>query len=132
MAKIRSINKSVCSMKLTVPYDGTIDINADGVVEVSDACAEALVNGTHDWEYADKAPKSNDTTSTVEDDEDTKIIAGIKKLSLEEMIETATEAGYPENEWKKFANNTKNAVKLMAAYLIKKYNESKLNADGEE
>lgn len=42
MAKIRSINKSVRSMKLTVPYDGTIDINADGVVEVSDACAEAL------------------------------------------------------------------------------------------
>ena len=48
------------------------------------------------------------------------------------MIETATEAGYPEGEWKKFASNTKNAAKLMAAYLIKKYNESKLNADGIE
>lgn len=128
MAKICSINKSVRSMKLTVPYDGTIDIDADGVVEVSDACADALVHGTHDWEYFDKKTETKKTEEV--EDEDTKIISGIKKLSLEEMIETAVEAGYPESEWKKFANNTKNAAKLMAAYLIKKYNESKLNTDG--
>ena len=121
-------------MKLTVPYDGTIEIDANGIVEVSDACADALVHGTHDWEYADKAEEvvETDKAEEVVEDEDTKIISGIKKLSLEEMIETATEAGYPEGEWKKFASNTKNAAKLMAAYLIKKYNESKLNADGVE
>lgn len=134
MTKIHSINKSVRSMKLTVPYDGTIEIDANGIVEVSDACADALVHGTHDWEYADKAEEvvETDKAEEVVEDEDTKIISGIKKLSLEEMIETATEAGYPEGEWKKFASNTKNAAKLMAAYLIKKYNESKLNADGVE
>lgn len=134
MTKIHSINKSVRSMKLTVPYDGTIEIDANGIVEVSDACADALVHGTHDWEYADKAEEvvETDKAEEVVEDEDTKIISGIKKLSLEEMIETATEAGYPEGEWKKFASNTKNAAKLMAAYLIKKYNESKLNTDGVE
>lgn len=113
-------------MRLTVPYDGTIEINADGIVEVSDICAAALVKGTSDWEYADKPVKAEN----FEEDEDAKIIAGIKKLSLEEMIETANEASYPETEWKKFANN-KNGAKLMAAYLIKKYNEGKLNSDSE-
>lgn len=127
MAKIRSINKSVRAMKLTVPYDGTIEINADGIVEVSDICASALVKGTNDWEYADKPVKAENP----EEDEDAKIIAGIKKLSLEEMIETANEASYPETEWKKFANN-KNGAKLMAAYLIKKYNEGRLNSEVSE
>lgn len=124
MAKIRSINKAVRSMKLTVPYDGTIEISAEGIVEVSERCAEMLVKGTNDWEYADKAPVTDKDPETEEGSEDATIIAGIKGLSLEQMIETATEAGYPETEWKKFSNN-KNAAKLMAAYLIKKYNESK-------
>lgn len=129
MTKIRSINKSVRAMKLTVPHDGTIEINANGEVEVSEVCAKALVNGTNDWEYAEKVEgETTNDTATAEEDEDAKIIAGIKKLSVEEMIETATEAGYPETEWKKFSTN-KNAAKLMAAYLIKKYNEGKLNDD---
>lgn len=132
MTKIRSINKSVRAMKLTVPHDGTIEIDANGEVEVSEICAKALVKGTNDWEYADKAvEEKTGETVPVEEDEDAKIIAGIKKLSVEEMIETATEAGYPESEWKKFTAN-KNAAKLMAAYLIKKYNEGKLNDDAAE
>ena len=38
-------------------------------------------------------------------------------MSLEEMLETAAEAEYPEDEYKKFNKNSK----LMAAYLVKKY-----------
>lgn len=38
-------------------------------------------------------------------------------MSLEEMLETAAEAEYPEDEYKKFKKNSK----LMAAYLVKKY-----------
>lgn len=124
MTKIRSINKAVRSMKLTVPYDGTIEISAEGIVEVSEKCAEMLVKGTNDWLYADEAPVTDKVSEEEEGGEDATIIAGIKGLTLEQMIETATEAGYPESEWKKFSTN-KNAAKLMAAYLIKKYNESK-------
>lgn len=113
-------------MKLIVPYDGTIEIDANGEVEVSEACADALVVGTNDWEYANGKKASEEATHETAEDEDAKIISGIKKLSVDEMIETANEAGYPESEWKKFSTN-KNAAKLMAAYLIKKYNESKLN-----
>ena len=45
------------------------------------------------------------------------VIDQIRAMSLEEMIETAAEAGYPEDEYKKFVKN----AKLMAAYLVKKY-----------
>lgn len=130
--KIIAKNPRVKSMKLTVPFDGTIDIDANGCAEVSDKCAAALVKGTNDWKY--EGEDNSTTQPKIDDengDEDAKMIAGIKKMKLEELVATATEAGYPESEWKKFANNSKSGAKLMSAYLIKKYNEAKLNDEGE-
>jgi len=51
------------------------------------------------------------------EDQDKAIIDQIRAMSLEEMLETAAEAEYPEDEYKKFKKNSK----LMAAYLVKKY-----------
>lgn len=125
--KIKSKNPSVKGMKLTIPVDGTIEIDANGIATVSDAAAEALVKGTTEWEYCDNPSSVVDSPKKSEDEE---IVAGIKSMTLEEMINTANEAGYPEAEWKKFSKKDK----LMAAYLIKKYNEVKLNEEdgGEE
>ena len=46
-------------------------------------------------------------------------------MKIEEMGAMAKEAEYPETEWNKFSQKPK----MMAAYLIKKYNEAKLNDD---
>ena len=52
--KIKAKNpKAVAGIHLIVPVDGLIAIDSEGAVEVSEACAEALVNGTSDWDYAE-------------------------------------------------------------------------------
>lgn len=115
-------------MKLIVPIDGTINIDANGIADISDKAAEMLVNGTKDWEYLDSNPKTVKGNSKEKKSEDEEVVAGIKAMTLEDMISTATEAGYPETEWKRFSKKDK----LMAAYLIKKYNEAKLNEEAAE
>lgn len=116
-----------------VPVDGLIEINADGIANVSERCGIMLITGTNDWEEfkedknpaEDKKPaekaKKNDSESEKPTDEE--IISGLKKLSLEECIDTAKAAGYAEKEWEKFAKNEKAAEKLMRQYLVKKYKE---------
>ena len=125
--KIVSINHSVKSMKLTVPFDGNIDIDANGIAEVSDKCAEALVKGTKDWKYLDEDKNGVEDGKGESDVSDKEIKEGINKMSLEEMIELAKESNYPESEWDKFAKNEKNATKLMSAYLFKMYKKTKAN-----
>ena len=125
--KIVSINHSVKSMKLTVPFDGNIDIDANGIAEVSDKCAEALVKGTKDWKYLNEDKNSIEDGKGEGDVSDKEIKEGINKMSLEEMIELAKESNYPESEWDKFAKNEKNATKLMSAYLFKMYKKTKAN-----
>lgn len=124
--KIKAKNPSVKSMKLIIPIDGMIDIDANSIADVSEKAAELLVNKTNDWSYLDEE-KENQEKGGKEIDEDAKVIAGIKKMEIGEMIATAKEAEYPEDEWAKFTEKPK----LMAAYLIKKYNEVKLNNDAE-
>ena len=47
--KIKAKNpRALACTRLIVPVDGLIAIDAEGEVEVSAACAEALVNGTSD------------------------------------------------------------------------------------
>lgn len=138
--KIKAKNNNVKAMKLYVPVDGLIEINADGIANVSERCGIMLITGTNDWEEfkedknpaedkkpAEKAEK-NDSESEKNDSEsekptDEEIISGLKKLSLEECIDTAKAAGYAEKEWEKFAKNEKAAEKLMRQYLVKKYKE---------
>lgn len=146
--KIKAKNSDIKSMKLSVPLDGIIEIDANGVAEVSTKCGKMLIEGTNDWkELKDDKEDSDETkvdeqgskdgeqgdTDTTEENEDGKedeqptdeeIIEGLKKLSLEDCIATAKEAGYPEKEWKKLSKNEKAAEKMMRNYLVKKYKES--------
>lgn len=120
--KIKAKNSKVFGIKLNVPVDGLIEIDANGVAEVSGKAAKMLVNGTNDWEYF------NDSEG-VDGNEVDEVISGLKKMTLAQMIDMAKEAGYPESEYQKFAKKEK----LMLAYLIKKYNEAKLTeGDGNE
>lgn len=120
--KIKAKNSKVFGIKLNVPVDGLIEIDANGVAEVSEKAAKMLVNGTNDWEYFNDS--EGDDGNEVDE-----VISGLKKMTLAQMIDMAKEAGYPESEYQKFAKKEK----LMLAYLIKKYNEAKLTeGDGSE
>lgn len=112
--RIKAKNSKVFGIKLNVPVDGLIEIDANGVAEVSVKAANMLVNGTNDWEYS--------KDSEGDGNEGDEVLAGLKKMTLPQMIEMAKEAGYPESEYQKFAKREK----LMLAYLTKKYNEAKL------
>lgn len=116
--KIKANSDLIKNIKLSVPYDGTIEVDENGVVEVSQSCAEILVNGTHDWHYLD------DTKGAIDDADINSLLNKIKSAPLEELVSIAKEAGYDEKEWSKFAKNSKSAQKLMSGYLIKKFNEA--------
>jgi len=172
--KIQAINKNIKSMKLSVPVDGLIEIDENGMAEVSSKCGKMLIEGTNDWkefkgdkedsdekkvdeqgsnggeqtstdtaeenedaaeqgseqtedeqsENADEKPADEQTEDADKQPTDEEIIEGLKKLSLEDCIATAKEAGYPEKEWEKLSKNEKAAEKMMRNYLVKKYKES--------
>lgn len=127
--KIKAKNSKVVSMKLIVPIDGLIDIDGNGIADVSPKCAVQLVNSTNDWEYLKKNVPEKEAEDIDEDDDELEdeneesserdaFQEGLKAMKLEEMKDVATEAGYPEEEWKKLTSK-----KLMSAYLMKKFDE---------
>lgn len=115
--KLKTSNASLCGSRLTVPVDGTIQIDRNGEINVSEACAHRLLT-LPEWAVVSKATKEDEVPAAEPaEDQDKAIIDQIRAMSLEEMLETAAEAEYPEDEYKKFKKN----AKLMAAYLVKKY-----------
>lgn len=121
--KIKS--KKIRNTKIIVPFDGLIDIDSNGLAEVSERAHDILVENAEEWETASTA--SDKGKEDVEDSrsEEEKVIAQIKVMTIEELTNLATEADYPKEEWGKFASKPK----LLAGYLIKKYNEIKLAED---
>jgi hypothetical protein len=115
--KLKTSNASLYGSRLTVPVDGTIQIDRNGEINVSEACAHRLLT-LPEWAVVGKATKEDEVPAAEPaEDQDKTIIDQIRAMSLEEMLETAAEAEYPEDEYKKFKKN----AKLMAAYLVKKY-----------
>lgn len=115
--KLKTSNASLYGSCLTVPVDGTIQIDHNGEINVSEACARHLLT-LPEWAVVGKAAKEEEAPAAEPaEDQDKAIIDQIRAMSLEEMLETAAEAEYPEDEYKKFKKN----AKLMAAYLVKKY-----------
>lgn len=113
--KLKTSNASLYGSRLTVPVDGTIQIDRNGEINVSKVCARHLLT-LPEWLAVGEGAKE-DAAPAAETAEDQAIIDQIRAMSLEEMLETAAEAEYPEDEYKKFKKNSK----LMAAYLVKKY-----------
>ena len=130
--KIKAKNpRLIKSMKLNVPIDGIIEIDENGVAEVSSKCGQMLIEGTNDWEkFGEKKVSDEGETNAGagEKDEnadisDEEVIEGIKQMSLDDCVALAKQSGYPEKEWEKFAKNEKAAEKLMRQYLIKKFSK---------
>lgn len=115
--KLKTSNASLYGSRLTVPVDGTIQIDRNGEINVSEVCARHLLT-LPEWLAVGEGVKEEAAPAAeTAEDQDKAIIDQIRAMSLEEMLETAAEAEYPEDEYKKFKKNSK----LMAAYLVKKY-----------
>lgn len=133
--KIKAKNPKISSMKLIVPIDGEISIDANGVTDVSPKCAIALVTGTNDWNYASKVKDSvNEATEEGETEEDDdganereELEAKLKTMSMAELKAMATEGEFPVEEWEKISSK-----KLLAAYLLQKYDEATEEEGDEE
>lgn len=117
--KLKTNNASLFGSRLAVPVDGTIQIDRNGEINVSEACASHLLT-LPEWVAVGKKeapavePKAVETPA---EDQDKAVINQIRAMSLEDLLATAKDAQYPEEEYKKFTKNPK----LMAAYLVKKY-----------
>lgn len=122
--KLKTNNTALHGSRLTVPVDGTIQIDRNGEINVSEACAAQLLT-LPDWIAVSKeAPKKEAPAA----DPDAEVIAAIRSMSMEEMLAAAAEAGYPAEEYSKYKKNSK----LMAAYLVKKYKAASEAAKGED
>lgn len=122
--KLKTNNTALHGSRLTVPVDGTIQIDRNGEINVSEACAAQLLT-LPDWIAVSKeAPAATPEVA----DPDAEVIAAIRSMSMEEMLGAAAEAGYPAEEYSKYKKNSK----LMAAYLVKKYKAASEAAKGED
>lgn len=127
--KLKTNNTALHGSRLTVPVDGTIQIDRNGEINVSEACAAQLLT-LPDWIAVSKEASKKEAPAADPEgaDSDAEVIAAIRSMSLEEMLAAATEAGYPAEEYSKYKKNSK----LMAAYLVKKYKAASEAAKGED
>lgn len=122
--KLKTNNTALHGSRLTVPVDGTIQIDRNGEINVSEACAAQLLT-LPDWIAVSKgAPAATPEAA----DSDAEVIAAIRSMSMEEMLGAAAEARYPAEEYSKYKKNSK----LMAAYLVKKYKAASEAAKDED
>lgn len=120
--KLKTNNTALHGSRLTVPVDGTIQIDRNGEINVSEACAAQLLT-LPDWIAVSKEAPALEAA-----DSDAEVIAAIRSMSMEEMLGAAAEAGYPAEEYSKYKKNSK----LMAAYLVKKYKAASEAAKDED
>lgn len=125
--KLKTNNTALHGSRLTVPVDGTIQIDRNGEINVSEACAAQLLT-LPDWIAVSKGAPEKEAPAPEAADPDAEVIAAIRSMSMEEMLAAAAEAGYPAEEYSKYKKNSK----LMAAYLVKKYKAASEAAKGED
>ena len=130
--KIKAKNpKAVAGIRLIVPFDGLIAIDANGEVEVTDECAKALVTGTNDWLYAEEKaeavaeeetateePEEEEETAAAEPTEREKFAAELEGMTVAQMKDLCREGGFPEDEWKSLKRAT------LIAYLLDKFDHA--------
>lgn len=125
--KLKTNNTALHGSRLTVPVDGTIQIDRNGEINVSEACAAQLLT-LPDWIVVSKEALKKEAPAPEAADSDAEVIAAIRSMSMEEMLAAAAEAGYPAEEYSKYKKNSK----LMAAYLVKKYKAASEAAKDED
>lgn len=119
--------KNIQNIKLIVPIDGLIEVDANGIADVSPKCATTLVKCTNDWDFAKNSSAEKEVDENNEesqenadaDSERKELESHLDTLNLAELKEYAKEAEFPESEYEKI-----NSKKLMKAYLLKKYDSA--------
>ncbi len=129
MVKIKSKNeKAVHDMNLIVPIDGVITIDGNGEAEVSDACADVLVNCTNDWmrsEVISDDKRDNVINNDNNDKSEREILEErVKKSTVEELRNICKEMNFDEDEYGKLSK------KNLQKYILDKYDA--LSNDEEE
>lgn len=129
--KIKAKKASVKAMKLCVPIDGVIDIDHNGIADVSPKCAAHLVSGTSDWDYIRKAvetaeEEAEDENGDGELSEREQFEAGLKTVSLAEMKDMAADANLDPEEYESITTK-----KLMIAYMLNKFDSNSFKGNEE-
>lgn len=110
MEKIKIQNKRYAGQKLILPEVGEVQLDNNGVVEVEENIAEALIS-----------PEGS-LWATVENEEDVEVVdtdevkAQFEAMTLAELVEYAKEAEIPAADYEKFSKNKK----LMVTFLVKR------------
>lgn len=89
--KIKATNPNIKAMKLIVPVDGIIEVDAKGEANVSEKAAAALVNGTNDWEYVGELKTTQEEENVVKDEEPTVEEPGAVEAPVEAAVEAPVE-----------------------------------------
>lgn len=118
--KVRIKTENIKSTKLIMPVDGLVEINADGIAEVSEKCAEIMVNKTNSWEKVDDVVETEES-ETEESETETRadFEKKIRLMKFEELKKFAIESGCDENE----VNSIK-SKKEMVDYLLNQYDSA--------
>lgn len=126
--KVRIKTKSIKSTKLIMPIDGLVEIDADGIAEVSEKCAEIMVNKTNSWEMVDGAVEAeteeSETSETETGEEsETETRADFEKkirlMKFADLKEFAIESGCDKNEVDSITSK-----KEMVNYLLNQYDSA--------
>lgn len=124
MVQIKAKNETVRKMNLIMPEDGMVEINAEGIAEVSEKCAEIMTTCTPDWERVDvitehnkENENSDDNNDNDEEDERTQLEAKVKKANIEELKAICKEMEFDEDEYGKLSK------KNLQKYILNKYDK---------
>lgn len=133
MVQIKAKNETVRKMNLIMPEDGMVEINAEGIAEVSEKCAEIMTTCTSDWERVDvitehdeENENSDDNNDDNEEDERSQLEARVKKANVEELRAICKEMEFDEDEYGKLSK------KNLQKYILDKYDELVDEDDEEE
>ena len=121
--KVRIKTKSIKSTKLIMPIDGLVEIDADGIAEVSEKCAEIMVNKTNSWEMVDGAVEAETEESETAETETEETRADFEKkirlMKFADLKEFAIESGCDKNEVDSITSK-----KEMVNYLLNQYDSA--------
>lgn len=137
MVQIKAKNETVRKMNLIMPEDGMVEINAEGIAEVSEKCAEIMTTCTPDWERVDVITEhdeenensndnNDDNEEEEEEDERSQLEARVKKANVEELRAICKEMEFNEDEYGKLSK------KNLQKYILDKYDELVDEDDDEE
>lgn len=104
--KIKSKSSALFGKKVNLPIDGEVEISTDGTLEVSEKCANLLVEKTEHYSYVESETKKDDSkddstkkvTKPVTDKKADKKAVKVEKTEELEDEEDESEEDESENE----------------------------------